>query len=508
MNARDTQGTGAFTDLMPLANLGAHFAGSQALVLMNQQNEMRGGSDIPRSRWQSMLVEAGMTAGGISAAMSEESMKSLKYCLQWLQVSSGVHACIDWEGSLVRHPAHVFSSHPYPAQYATAHIEHHITILRDLMVKLNHGELDMSSTAVQNLTQIKGDVVHTIRDVVDVVGKYAGAALPEPARNSVKAFILSLPARWATVNRPAPNTVSSNYFGNSPASPSFSSAHLSAGPHAATHMQANRIMRRGASQGQLNAATTAQAANRVLTLAVESLDILRSVTVVFGESLDRAEIWVERLRVLGLQRKRQHDLAAEGDRIDALVGPFGQGGDDDERAHWEDARGTSSRSRHGSPGAESNVSMGSMKRRRVKGIASASHSPGSTVHSMRHSRTPDGGSDDEDLTETERTSAGRPALPLMFTPGSTGSTTGAQTGFSYSHSHSHNGASHNGSGPGAGTGTGAGAGRRKRNQGGKHTPHSHTPPHQSPLVISSRLSPPTTENGQTKNMAGGMQLDS
>lgn len=40
-----------------------------------------------RSRWQSMLVEAGMTAGGIGAAVSEESMKSLKYCLQWLQVS-------------------------------------------------------------------------------------------------------------------------------------------------------------------------------------------------------------------------------------------------------------------------------------------------------------------------------------------------------------------------------------------------------------------------------------
>lgn len=39
-----------------------------------------------------MLVEAGMTAGGIGAAVSEESMKSLKYCLQWLQVSSVAHA--------------------------------------------------------------------------------------------------------------------------------------------------------------------------------------------------------------------------------------------------------------------------------------------------------------------------------------------------------------------------------------------------------------------------------
>lgn len=36
-----------------------------------------------RSRWQSVLLEA----GSISAAVSEESMRRLKYCLQWLQVS-------------------------------------------------------------------------------------------------------------------------------------------------------------------------------------------------------------------------------------------------------------------------------------------------------------------------------------------------------------------------------------------------------------------------------------
>ena len=35
-----------------------------------------------RSRWQAVFLEA----GGISAALSEESMRSLKYCLQWLQV--------------------------------------------------------------------------------------------------------------------------------------------------------------------------------------------------------------------------------------------------------------------------------------------------------------------------------------------------------------------------------------------------------------------------------------
>jgi hypothetical protein len=36
-----------------------------------------------RSRWQTVLVEA----GGLGAAVSEESLKSLRYCLQWLLVS-------------------------------------------------------------------------------------------------------------------------------------------------------------------------------------------------------------------------------------------------------------------------------------------------------------------------------------------------------------------------------------------------------------------------------------
>lgn len=39
---------------------------------------------VQRSRWQAVLLEA----GGIGAAVSEESMRRLKYCLQWLQVGS------------------------------------------------------------------------------------------------------------------------------------------------------------------------------------------------------------------------------------------------------------------------------------------------------------------------------------------------------------------------------------------------------------------------------------
>jgi hypothetical protein len=51
---------------------------------------------------------------------------------------------------------------------------------------------------MRKLTDVRRDIVHTIRQVVDVVSKYAGGALPEPARRRVRGFILKLPQRWAS----------------------------------------------------------------------------------------------------------------------------------------------------------------------------------------------------------------------------------------------------------------------------------------------------------------------
>jgi hypothetical protein len=59
---------------------------------------------------------------------------------------------------------------------------------------------------MRTLSDVRRDVVNTIRQVVDVVSKYAGGALPEPARTRVRGFILKLPQRWAS----ATNSNSSN----------------------------------------------------------------------------------------------------------------------------------------------------------------------------------------------------------------------------------------------------------------------------------------------------------
>ncbi|TDL24112.1 Opi1-domain-containing protein [Rickenella mellea] len=254
-----------------------------------------------RSRWQALLLEA----GGIGAAVSEESMRRLKYCLQWLQ-------------------------------YATEHIDAQILVLRNFMASLSQRGDDpeeqlVTASHLQTLTDIKRDVVNTIRQVVDVVSKYAGGALPEPARARVRQFILHLPQRWAsnqTHSRNPSLDIEAQLLPQSPQSPqSTPSAEQQSSRRQSTSdttappllpsgepgeggilppmavLPPPEQVRAGVARPTARAAT--QAAQKILTLATESLDMMRSVTGVFKESLDRAEGWIERLRIVGIQRQQQ-----------------------------------------------------------------------------------------------------------------------------------------------------------------------------------------------------------
>ncbi|PPQ91207.1 hypothetical protein CVT25_001223 [Psilocybe cyanescens] len=298
-----------------------------------------------RSRWQAVLLEA----GGLSAALSEESMRRLKYCLQWLQ-------------------------------YATAHIDAQILILRDFTASLQTSTSSSTNTTpprprppiseehMRKLIDVRRDIVHTIRQVVDVVSKYAGGALPEPARGRVRGFILKLPQRWASRAGGDSASGSSNIVGgegdggrdrerevvaaaagsgtgvvrraggqrraaqrergvdsgssasasmSGPGSGMRSGASSAAVSPSSSPSVARAVLGGGASggnghggaggAGQTTVSATAAlvASQRILTLATESLDMMRNVTGVVKDSLDRADAWVGRLRTVGIQRNVQ-----------------------------------------------------------------------------------------------------------------------------------------------------------------------------------------------------------
>lgn len=230
---------------------------------------------VPRSRWHTVLLEA----GGISAALSDENMRRLKYCLHWLQ-------------------------------YATKNIDVQILILRDFTANASHhppsaGDTPEASNArAKKLADAKRDVINTVRQVVDVISKYAGGALPEPARTRVRGFILTLPQRWATATRGDPTARAAaaaargrstgryaqrreRGAGSQPTTPGSSRA-----SSPALSVSSPRVAPRSVSRAvNGHAHSEASAAQRILTLATESLDMLRGVTGVVKESLERAETY-------------------------------------------------------------------------------------------------------------------------------------------------------------------------------------------------------------------------
>lgn len=184
----------------------------------------------------------------------------------------------------------------------------------------------VSPQHMRTLNDVKRDVVDTIRQVVDIVSKYAGGALPEPAKARVRGFILHLPQRWATASRqepPVPATSKGRRGGRTnpypttaegashhphpnaktvsrPTSPSSSrSTSVVTGTrtphHARTGSNPAAAAAAAAAAGGVPPGTANQAAQRILTLATESLDMLRGVTGVFKESLDKAEKCVSQL---------------------------------------------------------------------------------------------------------------------------------------------------------------------------------------------------------------------
>ncbi|KAG0253248.1 hypothetical protein BG011_006451 [Mortierella polycephala] len=199
------------------------------------------------SGWRGVVATVGTASAAGVAIFSEESMKSLKYCLQWLQ-------------------------------YAVQHIDHQIGLLRSFLVSLANPSQNTAlvpSTAASTLASIKKEVVETLRKVITVVSRYAGACLPDQAKISVRQFILSMPVRWATLNN---ESVSSTPMG----SPSL-------GP------QSDRNAEQAAALSE-----TSERATKILVLAHESSDMLQSVASIFKDSVDKAENWMDKLRYVGM----------------------------------------------------------------------------------------------------------------------------------------------------------------------------------------------------------------
>lgn len=202
-------------------------------AIRSPRYEEKPGQQAPPT-WQSRLV---ISTSGLGVAMSDESLRSLQYCLTWLRWANGrlgksivalQSAMTEWENQKLRQP-------------------------QQTDVEAGSSR-ESASLLTQRIQAVKEDVLSTLKQVVDVVSKYAGGALPENARHLVRRHLTSLPHRFqmASTSQPPPD---------SPAA----SSDATVGAH------------------------------RILVLANEGLDILGQVSGVVNDTLVSAEHWCERL---------------------------------------------------------------------------------------------------------------------------------------------------------------------------------------------------------------------
>ncbi|KAJ5573463.1 uncharacterized protein N7459_007890 [Penicillium hispanicum] len=227
--------------------------------MISPRYEEKPGRQTPPT-WQSRLV---ISTSGLGVAMSEESLRSLQYCLTWLRWANGrlgraivalQNALTEWENHKTQRSQN-----------------------RDVEGGRPHSP-DNASLLTQRIQAVKEDVLSTLKQVVDVVSKYAGGALPENARHLVRRHLTSLPHRFqmASTSQPPPDA---------PAA----SSDATVGAH------------------------------RILVLANEGLDILGQVSGVVNDTLVSAEHWCERLG-----RKRPNPSSApDAEKQNLPSAPYG-----------------------------------------------------------------------------------------------------------------------------------------------------------------------------------------
>ena len=216
--------------------------------------------------WQTRLI---MSTSGLGVAMSDESLRSLKYCLNWLRWSNnhlgrvmiGLRNLIDeWDRSQRRRS----SSQSDSSMIGQEEEEDTRPAARD------------QATIFQNIQALKGDVLQTLRKVISIVSTYAGGALPENARLLVRKHLKSLPERFHIAN-----TANSNSVDGERQSP-------------ATEM-----------------VTSAQ---RMMVLAKEGLDMMAQVSMVVDGTIVSAEEWCQRLGRRRSARQGEEDSIANRGR--------------------------------------------------------------------------------------------------------------------------------------------------------------------------------------------------
>jgi hypothetical protein len=182
--------------------------------------------------------------------MSDESLRSLKYCLKWLRWANGHMGGVI--GSLKTTLEQYDKPHDEEAPAVEDAGKQDVSMVEQQPEE--QGDQPSRAELASRINTLKGDVLKTLQDAINMVSRYAGGALPENARVLVRSHLTSLPQRFRYA------TMSENQSG----APDSDSA-----------------VREGA--------------HKVLVLAKEGLDMVSQVSGIVDGTIVSAEEWCERM---------------------------------------------------------------------------------------------------------------------------------------------------------------------------------------------------------------------
>ncbi|KAL0943199.1 uncharacterized protein CTRU02_201085 [Colletotrichum truncatum] len=220
----------------------------------NEKAERPTGSS--NAAWQSRLI---MSTSGLSVAMSDESLRSLKYCLRWLRWAN------EHLGGVINNLKTALEQYEkagQPAEQSDSNSDGDHMMVDS---QPDPAEQQKRNQLAGQITRFKGDILRTLKTCIDTVSKYAGGALPENARVLVRRHLTTLPQRFRYA----------------------SAVEQQQGDKTGDKAQ-EEAMREGA--------------HRVLVLAKEGLDMMAQVSGVVDGTIVSAEEWCERLG----KKKRDH----------------------------------------------------------------------------------------------------------------------------------------------------------------------------------------------------------
>ncbi|KAI0883046.1 transcription factor Opi1-domain-containing protein [Annulohypoxylon maeteangense] len=208
--------------------------------------------------WQSRLI---MSTSGLSIAMSEESLRSLKYCLSWLR----------WANVRIGNVINALKAtmEKYERSEAGQTEGDHS------MGGTSSGEQTDRNQLAAKIAELRMDVLKTLQDVINTVSRYAGGSLPENARELVRRHLTSLPQRFRVANM------------------------VGEGQRDGHRAEAN-----GEESPEAQEKETRESAQRVLVLAKEGLDMMSQVSGVLDGTIVSAEEWCDRL---GRRKREQRE---------------------------------------------------------------------------------------------------------------------------------------------------------------------------------------------------------